>query len=600
MNTSVQKNRDAIGSEYKWNIEKMYPDESKWDTDLDDCLNAAEDFSKYRGHLADSAAAFLEALECYLSISRKFEHAFVYARMRHDEDNSNARYTEMNNRALSAGAKISAACSFFRPELLSADESLIRFYIKDNAALLPYQHLIDTIFREKAHVLSSEEENILAILEEELSAPSEAYTVLNNVDMDFGTCRDSKGEGTPITHANFINLMESEDRAVRKAAFTGVYEAYRKLNHTISVLYNYSVKNDVIAARIRRYGSALESALQAENIPVSVYTNLIGAVREFLPSMHRYVSIRRRVLGLGELKMYDVYCPLVRPANLTFTYDEAVDLACRALAPLGEDYVRVFRKGVTEDRWVDRLESTGKTSGAYSFGSYDSDPYILMNFTGTLKDVFTLVHEGGHSMHAWYTRREQPFVYGSHSIFTAEVASTVNETLLIRYLLENAETEEMKIYLINFYLDEFKSTLFRQTMFAEFEKAAHDVVEGGGSLTAEWLNREYGNLNAAYFGPDMDPDDLIQYEWSRIPHFYRDFYVYQYATGYSAANALAEAIFTGGAEARDAYRKFLTLGDSEDPIDLLKIAGVDMSTPEPVRAALRIFDGLVDQLDHLV
>lgn len=600
MNKFQSKNRTEINNKYKWNIEKMYMNESDWLEDLNNALTLSDDFKKYAGHLTESSNVLLNALKSYSDLMQKAEHAFVYSRMKHDEDNSVGKYTEMNNKALSILAQISANTAFLTPELISAEEKLILSYIDEEPGLEIFRHLLESILISKPHVLSQNEESIVAKLNESASAPDEIFTMFNDADLNFGTVKDDDDESVSLTHGNYTQLMESKSRQVRKNVFETLYSKYKEFNNTISVMYNYNVKHDAIMSKLRNYESTLDSALSSEMIPVSVYENLIDAVHNYLPAMHKYMSIRKRVLKLDELKMYDIYRPLVKPAGLEFTFEEAVDIACKALSPLGDEYVNKLREGITEERWVDIYENKGKTSGAYSFGSYDSFPYILMNFCGDLRDIFTLVHEGGHSMHSYYTRKEQPFIYGGHSIFTAEVASTVNETLLINYLLEQSESEEMKLYLINFYIDEFKSTLFRQTMFAEFEKYAHEIVEGGGSLTAEILNSKYDELNTAYFGPELAHDEFIKYEWSRIPHFYRSYYVYQYATGYSAANAISNRILSGGTKERDEYLKFLSTGESDYPIELLKIAGVDMSTKEPVISALSTFNKLVEQLDALV
>ncbi|WP_455010924.1 oligoendopeptidase F [Mogibacterium timidum] len=600
MNKYESKNRSEIAAYDKWNIEAMYPDESKWDEDLTSALTESQEFSSLRGTITSSASHLLNALDLYVDIMRKAENAFVYSRMRHDEDNANSKYTEMNSKSLSVVAQISANLSFFTPELLETDKETIDRYVAELSELKVYKFMLDSIMISKPHVLSSDEERIIAQLSETAKAPDEIYTMFSDADLTFGTVTDDDGNEVELTHGNYVQLMESEDRNVRKQAFELLYGRYKEFNNSISVMYNYNVKHDVIMSRMRKYESTLYSALSGECIPISVYENLIDAVHRSLPAMHRYMELRKRALGVDELKMYDVYRPLVKPEGLKCSFEEAVDIACKALAPLGEEYVSVLRKGLTEERWVDVYENKGKTSGAYSFGSYDSYPYILMNYSGDLRDVFTLVHEGGHSMHSYYTRKEQPYIYGSHSIFTAEVASTVNETLLIHYLLQTSESDDMKKYLVNFYIDEFKGTLFRQTMFAEFEKLAHELVEAGGSLTAETLNKEYDKLNTMYYGSAIEYDDLIQYEWSRIPHFYRAYYVYQYATGYSAANAIANRILNGGEAERDDYLKFLTTGDSNHPIELLKIAGVDMSAEEPVLSALSTFNNLVAELDEMI
>ena len=600
MNKYELKKRSEIADKDKWNLEAMYPDEAKWEEDLSTALKESEEFASLKGQLTDSAKNLLNALRLYADTMRKAENAFVYSRMRHDEDNTNTKYTDMNNKSLSTLAQISANVSFFTPELLEADKDAIKGFIQELPALNEFSFMLDSIMLSKPHVLSSDEEHIIAQLNESASAPDEIFTMFNDADLSFGKVTNEDGIELELTHGNYIQFMESENREVRKNAFEAMYRRYKEFNNSISVMYNYNVKHDTIMSKLRRYKSTLDSELSGERIPLSVYDNLINAVHKNLSSMHKYMEIRKRALGLDELKMYDVYRPIVKPKGLECSYEEAVDIACKALAPLGDEYVQTLRKGLSEDRWVDIYENKGKTSGAYSFGSYDSNPYILMNFSGELRDVFTLVHEAGHSMHSYYTRRTQPFIYGGHSIFTAEVASTVNETLLIHHLLNNAESHDMKKYLINFYIDEFKSTLFRQTMFAEFEKIAHETVENGGSLTAQLLNEEYDKLNTVYHGTAIEHDDFIQYEWSRIPHFYRAYYVYQYATGYSAANAIANRILIGGEAERNDYLKFLATGESDYPIELLKIAGVDMSTEQPVLSALSIFGNLVDELDQMI
>ena len=599
MNTGRQKLRSEIPSSDKWNIEAMYPDESGFSDDISSGLLRAESLASMQGHIMDSPASLLSALIAYSDALRKVERAYIYAHMKRDEDNSDSRCTEMYGRASGALTTLSSLLSFFDPEILSSDPSAVISYIKQEPALEMYRHMLMNLLRRREHTLSAAEENIIASYGEVLRAPGNIFTVLNNVDMRFGTIRDAEGRDRDLTHGNYVHFLESADRDVRRTAYEQLYSEYRSLNNTISSVYSNNVRRNAVTARLRRYGSSLEAALSPDDIPVSVYDNLVSSVHEHMPSMHRYAAIRKRILGLDEMYMYDVYTPLAAVSEEKYTFEEALDLACCALVPMGEEYVSVFRRGILKERWVDRYENRGKTSGAYSFGSYDSYPYILMNFGGTLRDVFTLIHEGGHSMHAWYTRNTQPYIYGDHSIFTAEVASTVNETLLISYLLDNTDDPDMQEYLVNFYIDQFKGTLFRQTMFAEFERKAHDYVEAGGSLTAEWLNTEYDRLNTGYFGPAVSHDDLIQYEWSRIPHFYNAFYVYQYATGFSAANAIAHKILHDGPQARDDYIEFLRSGSSDTPIQLLKTAGVDMSTPEPVDMALNVFDDLVVKLDQL-
>lgn len=593
------KQRNDIPKEYKWDIEDMYPDESQWDKDVADAVKEAEAFAKYQGKLTESAKTLAEALKDRDAIWQKLEHAFVYAAMKKDEDNRVDKYQAMDDKCGSAVAKVAASMSFFTPELLDASEEKILSYLEEEPALAQYEFLLKSALREKEHILSAAEENILAQMSEVTGATNDVFKMLNNADMTFGEVVDEDGDTVKLTHGNYIQFMESHDREVRKAAFTNMYEAYKKLINTIATNYNYNTKTDVVSARIRKYESSLAAALSGGNIPLDVYHNLIAQVHDALPTMHKYIELRKKVLGVDELKMYDIYVPLVKLPKNVIKFEEAVEIMAKGLAPLGEEYINQVRKGVSEG-WIDVYENEGKTSGAYSFGCYDSKPYVLLNYTDSLKDVFTLVHEMGHSMHSYFTRKTQPYTYGDHSIFTAEVASTVNESLLIKHLLATEKDPEMRKYLLNYYIEEFRTTLFRQTMFAEFELKAHEEIEKGGVLTAQWLSDTYNELNTLYFGPALAEDEYIKYEWARIPHFYRGFYVYQYATGYSAATAISSKILEEGAEARDNYIEFLKSGSSDYPVELLKIAGVDMASPQPVKMAMETFKNLVDELEKLL
>lgn len=599
MSDKKLKQRNEIPKEYKWNIEAMYPDESQWDKDVAESVEKAEAFAKFKGKLTESSATLLEALRERDAIWQKLEHAFVYAAMKKDEDNREDKYQAMDDKCGSAIAKVSASMSFFTPELLEASEETILGYIEEEAGLKQYEFLLKAALKEKEHILTAAEENILAQMSEVLGATNDVFKMLNNADLTFGTIIDEDGDEVTLTHGNYITFMESQNREVRKQAFTNMYEAYKKLNNTIATNYNYNTKTDVVGARIRKYASSLNAALDGNNIPTDVYRNLIAEVRNYLPVVHKYIELRKKVLGVDELKMYDVYVPMVNLPKKDISFEEAVEMMAEGLSPLGEEYITQVREGI-KNGWIDVYENQGKTSGAYSFGSYSSMPYILLNYTNTIKDVFTIVHEMGHSMHSYYTRKTQPYTYGDHSIFTAEVASTVNESLLIQHLLKTEKDPEMRKYLINFYIEEFRTTLFRQTMFAEFELMAHEEIEKGGVLTPQWLNDTYEQLNADYFGPAMSKDEYIKYEWSRIPHFYRGFYVYQYATGYSAATAISSKILNEGTEARDNYIEFLKSGSSDYPVELLKIAGVDMASPEPVKMAMETFKNLVDEFEKLM
>lgn len=592
------KNRNEIEEKYKWNIEKMYSSKALWEEDIKKAENLSKEFLKFQGNLTDSSKTLHEALEIRDKIWQIVEKAFVYSRMKQDEDNRISESQAMVDKSETTIAKISAFMSFFTPELLSSEEGTIEKFMSENPDLKKYEFLLETILREKKHVLSTEGENILAQLSEVTHAPHSIFNMLNNADMNFGEIEGEAGKKVQLTHGNYITFMESPNREVRKRAYERIYETYRNLVNTLATSYSFNVKGDAVSARIRNYPSSRAAALSSGNISEEVYDNLIDVVNSYLPVLHKYTELRKSILGVENLKMYDVYVPLVEIPKKEISFEEAVQLMKEALAPLGEEYIANVENGV-KNRWIDVHETHGKTSGAYSFGSYDSMPYILLNFTHSLKDVFTLVHEMGHSMHSYYTRKTQPFIYGDHSIFTAEVASTVNESLLINYLLNKETDKEMRKYLINFYIEEFRTTLFRQTMFAEFEKLTHEAVENGKSLTNEFLCREYNKLNQKYFGNTIEDDEFIKYEWSRIPHFYRSFYVYQYATGFSAATSLSNKILTEGDVARNNYIEFLTLGSSKDPVDLLKIAGVDMSSPEPVNEAMETFKALVLELEKL-
>lgn len=597
MNIEKTKTREDIPSKYKWNIEAMYPNENDVLIDIEKGLELSKDFQKYHGNITESARNLLDALELYSNSMRLLEKAYIYSHMKNDEDNANTKYIELYGKATMALTEFSSNTSFLVPELLESDKSIIDKYISEQKELETYSFMLDEIFQEKEHTLSKEQEFIIASYGEVLKSSDEIFSMLNDVDMNFGSILDENGQSIQVTHASYINLMESDSRKVRQDAYNAMYAKYKELNNTLATVYGYNVKNDVISSKLRNYNSSLEAALSPNKIPITVYTSLIDAVNKRLPSMHKYIELKKEYLKLDDFMMYDIYKPLVKLDEFKCTYEEAVVISCEALSPLGDEYVEVLRNGLLNESWVDVYENKGKTSGAYSFGSYDSFPYILMNFTGDLKDIFTLVHEGGHSMHSYYTRKNQPYIYGDHSIFTAEVASTVNETLLMKYLLQKYDSKELKTYLLNFYIDEYKNTLFRQTMFAEFEKLAHEKAEAGFPLTAEFLNEEYNKLNTKYYGNIVSKDVMIQYEWSRIPHFYNSFYVYQYATGYSAANAIVNRILDKGISARNDYLKFLTTGSSNYPIELLKIAGVDMSDEKPILSALDTFEDLIKELE---
>ncbi len=591
--------REQIESKYKWDLTAMYGDERDWEADYERAEGMAESFAGFSGRLGESAEVLLFAFETRDALWQKVEKVYVYARMKRDEDTRAAKYQAMTDRAQSLIAKAGASASFFTPELLEIDEGLLWSYVTQSCGLQVYTHSIRQILREKRHILSKSEENLLAQFSELTSATNDIFSMINNADIRFGTIEDEEGNLVEVTHGRYMSLMESGDRRVRREAFEHMYAAYEAQRNTLATTYNYNTKTDVISARIRKYGSAMEAALSGDDIPLTVYNNLIDTVNKSLPLLHRYVSLRKRALGLSGVHMYDMYTPLVESPMGEISYEKAISLIMEGLAPMGEEYLTNMKNGFSQG-WIDVYENQGKTSGAYSFGSYDSDPYILLNYNGKLKDVFTIAHEMGHSMHSFYTRRSQPFVYGGHSIFTAEVASTVNENLLMKHMLQKETDTKRRLYLLNMYIEEFRATLFRQTMFAEFEKMTHEALETGRVLTADWLCENYLELNKKYYGDQVIYDEQIAMEWARIPHFYNAFYVYKYATGYSAAAALSEKILKEGPKARDAYLEFLKSGESDDPIPLLRLAGVDMKEPAPIESAMATFAILLDELEKML
>ncbi|MDR0875752.1 MAG: oligoendopeptidase F [Clostridiales Family XIII bacterium] len=596
----MAKKRAEIAEQYKWDIASLYSDASQWEHDYNNALALADAFATFTGRLYESGPVLLSAFCARDAVWQLTERVCVYARQRRDEDNTDPARQGPADRAHALMAKVAAATSFFIPEIISLDDETMDAFLAAEPGLQIYDFELKSIRREKPHILGPSEEEILARLSEALGATSDIFTMLSDADLCFGEIPGEDGKPTELTHGNYIKFMESKNRAVRKAAYEAMYAAYISMKNTLATSYAYNTKTDVITAGIRKYPSSLEAALSSDNVSREVYLNLVDTVNKNLPVLHSYLDTKQRLLGLDRLAMYDVYAPVVDPpdADKDITFEEAIGIMEKALAPLGSEYTKIAAEGA-RGGWVDIYENEGKSSGAYSFGSYDSKPFILMNYAGKIKDVFTLIHEMGHSMHSYYTRRTQPFVYGSHSIFTAEVASTVNENLLVRYLLKNAEDDQTRAYYTGIFLEEFRTTLFRQTMFAEFELLTHEAAERGEPLTNEALCDFYGALNEKYFGPHTDTDENIRSEWSRIPHFYRAFYVYKYATGFSAAAAIASRILREGQPAVDDYLRFLTTGNSDDPIELLKIAGVDMSKPDPIEAALQEFASLAASFDQL-
>lgn len=589
------KKRNEMEKKYQWNLDSLYPSDTKWEEDFEKTSALIDEVKSFEGKILESSQSLLKSIQSSHSLGRMIRRLYTYAKMKSDEDTKNSVYQTLNSRAESLSVRAGEATSYIVPELLSGEEGLVQRFMDENERLNEYRHYLEEILRYKPHTLSASEEKILAQAGEVMSTPHNVFNMLSNADLTFPKVHNEKGEEIVLTHGSYIPLMKSNDRSVRKEAFEAFYSVYEGHKNTFATLIDAEVKKNVFHSRVKKYPAARDAALFGNNIPTSVYDRLIDAVHDALPSFYKYMKLRKALLEVDELHMYDVYPSIIKDVDMKIGYDEAKETVLASIKPLGEDYVSVVKKAY-EDGWIDVYENEGKRSGAYSFGSYDSKPYILLNYQDTLDDAFTLTHEMGHSMHSHYTRTNQPYVYGNYSIFVAEVASTTNEALLNDYLLKTIEDKQEKLYILNHYLEQFRGTIFRQTMFAEFEREIHKIVEEGGALTAEKLSQVYGDLNALYYGEDVVQDPQIKLEWARIPHFYYDFYVFQYATGFSAAIALCNKILNEGDMAVEAYKTFLKSGSSDYPIEVLKLAGVDMTTEKPVRDALKVFEGLVDEM----
>lgn len=593
------KDRKDIDVKDTWNLESIYANNELWEEDYAALEKDAAEFAKLKGAIEADVSKIPAVLDAYYGLHRRLSKLSVYARMRFDQDTTDSTYQTMSAKIGSLGVKIGAASAFVEPEILSYSKEQLEAAEKENERTAYYGRKIEEMLRGQEHTLDAEKEELLAAAGDMAEAPDDIFSVLMNADMKYPDIVLEDGTHLPLTNSTYISYMESPYRAVREGAFKTLYGQIASLKNTFAAIYRGNLKQAKFYAQSRKYSSARAMYLADSNVPESVYDNLLSAVHEALPMMYRYVAIRKKVLGVDKLHMYDVYTPIVAAQNQTYEFEQAKQMVLEALKPMGEDYLSHAREGL-ENRWIDIYPNKGKKGGAYSWGCYDSQPFILLNYTKNLDSVFTLIHEMGHSIHSYYSRTAQDYAYSDYKIFVAEVASTCNECLLMHDLLEKTTDKEQRKYLLNHYLDSFKGTLFRQTMFAEFEKNAHEYCAQGKPLTAEALSQMYLELNQKYFGPDMEKDEEIAYEWMRIPHFYTPFYVYQYATGYSAAVALSAKILKEGKPAVDAYMSFLKGGESKDPIDLLKMAGVDMTTEKPVADALALFGELVAELEALV
>ncbi|MCL6591347.1 MAG: oligoendopeptidase F [Firmicutes bacterium] len=589
--------RHEIPAESKWLLTDIYENDALWENDFRKLKDLLAEMKKIEPVFLNSAADLLAGLQLKDRIGRLVDKLFVYARMRQDENNADPVYQALTGRIQSLSVEAGAVLSFMAPALVTVPTERLQAYLEQMPELQLYRHFFDEIQRQREHVLSAAEEKILADAGEVAEAAAAIFNMLDNADFKFPSIIDENGEEVELTKGRYGSFLESPDRRVRQDAFKALYSVYGKFRNTLGATLNASIRSDVFYAKTRHFNSAREASLNGDNIPVSVYDNLIETVHDYLPVLERYLNLRKKVLNLPELHLYDLYTPLVPEYQRSFSYSEAKDIVLSGLRPLGNEYVNLVRKGF-EEGWIDVYESEGKTSGAYAWGAYDTHPYVLLNYQGKIRDVFTIAHEMGHALHSYYSNLRQPYVYSAYKIFVAEVASTVNENLLMEYLLANSNDVREKQYLINHYLEEFRGTVFRQTMFAEFEKITHAEIENGGALTADWLSKKYLELNQRYYGASAVIDPEIAMEWSRIPHFYTAFYVYKYATGHSAAVALAQQIMKSQG-APEKYLEFLGSGDSDYPLALLKKAGVNMESAAPVRDALGVFARLVDELGDL-
>jgi len=598
MNKGNLPTRKEIPDQYKWQLEDIYPSDEAWEQDFRQVMELAVRVESFKGKLGTSARTLLEAFELLDQLEALNEKLYCYAHMRRDEDNSNSVYQALSDRVESLSAQVQAAASYMVPEILTLPKETLAQFMQEESGLGLYRFALEELVRQKPHVLSTGEEQLMARAAEVTQASSNIFKMFNNADLTFGPVKDEEGHEVELTHGRYVQFMESKDRRVRQDAFASLYGSYNRFRNTLAATLSASIKKDVFYARARKYPSALEASLFADNVPVEVYDELIQTVRNNLDPFYRYMRLRKKLLGLSELHMYDIYTPVVKEVDWQISYPEGVEIVREGLAPLGAAYVDKAVQGINGG-WVDVYENKGKTSGAYSWGPYGTHPYVLLNHQDNLDNVFTLAHEMGHAMHSYYSFTTQPYVYAHYKIFTAEVASTVNESLLVQYLLKKVDDRAKKMYLLNHYLEQFRGTVYRQTMFAEFEKIIHERVEAGEALTPELLCSIYHQLNLDYYGSEVVVDSEIDMEWSRIPHFYNAFYVYKYATGFSAATALTQRITEEGGPAVNSYIEFLHQGGSDYPLNLLKTAGVDMTNSQTVQEGLDVFARLVGELEDL-
>lgn len=591
--------RSEVKEEYTWKVSDMYESTAEWEQALNQVKEIADRIAGMEGRVTESAANLYQVLKDCDAYGEIIDLAFNYAQRLYDQDRNDSTHQAMSQKVYGVWADVAGMISFIEPEILAVPEEQLETFYKELPELESYRGKIAEIQRLRGHSLSAEMEKLLAMTSEMSQTPEQVFAVMNSADIRFPEITDENGEKVRLTHGNYVLFLQSADRRVRKEAFEAMYSVYKQFVNTFAGLYNGQVKQQIFFAKARKYDSTLDAALTANNVSVKVYENLLDTVSANMDKLHRYVKLRKKCLGLDELHMYDIYTPMIADAARKVPFEEAKETVLKALAPLGEEYVAKVKEGF-ENRWIDVYENEGKCTGAYSAGAYGTHPYVLLNYSETLDDMFTLAHEMGHAMHSFYSNSTQPFTYAEYKLFVAEVASTCNEVLLMEYLLKNTMDKKERAYLLNHYLDSFKGTVYRQTMFAEFEKESNRMAEQGESLTAESLNELYLKLNQKYYGTDIISDEEIAFEWAKIPHFYYNFYVYQYATGFSAAVALARGILKEGEPAVERYKKFLCGGCSESPLELLKIAGVNLESPKPVQDALDVFGEILDEIEALL
>ena len=588
--------RNDVPAEHRWQLEDLFPNQQAWDKEYQEVKEALQKVGAFQGKLNDPAA-IKQCFELEDSISLHMERLYVYSNMKHHEDTADPTYQALSDKAKRLSVETGEALSFISPEILSLSDDELHKLI-NNPELKFYKRTLDEMIREKQHVLSKPEEALLAQVGNLSQAPNTIYGMLNNADLKFPKVKNEQGEEVELTHGRYIQFLESRNREVRKEAFQAMYATYSKNKNTIGATLAANVTKNIFYSKVRKYPSTLEMSLYGDNINKEVYTNLIDTIHQSLPLMYRYMELRRKLLKVDELHMYDLFAPLVDEYKMDITYEQAQATVMESLKPLGQDYLNILKQGF-DNRWIDIYENEGKRNGAYSWGAYGTHPYVLLNHKDNLNSMFTLTHEMGHAIHSYLSDENQEYRYAQYTIFLAEVASTLNEALLMDYLLKKSTDPKEKMYLLTYYMDQFRTTVFRQTMFAEFEKIIHEKAEQGESLTPQEFSKIYYDLNVLYYGKDMVVDKDIEMEWARIPHFYNSFYVYKYATGFSAATSFAKQILEEGQPAVDRYLGFLKSGGSDYSINILKRAGVDMSTPEPIQQAMDVFKDLLEQMEQL-